>query len=137
MSEIKNKVVIYHNPNCGTSRNVLGLIRNTGVEPTIVLYLENPLNKNEIQTLLSHSSLTARQALRNNVEEYTQLNLESDHWTQDELIAFMVQHPILLNRPFVVTNKGTKLCRPSETVLDILESPQLDEFYKEDGEKVI
>ncbi|MBS7815691.1 arsenate reductase (glutaredoxin) [Wohlfahrtiimonas chitiniclastica] len=132
-----NSVVIYHNPNCGTSRNVLGLIRNTGIEPTIILYLETPLNRDEIQALLNHSGLTARQALRNNVEEYTRLNLESDHWAQDELITFMAQHPILLNRPFVVTNKGTKLCRPSETVLEILEAPQLDEFYKEDGEKVI
>lgn len=132
-----NSVVIYHNPDCGTSRNVLGLIRNTGIEPTIILYLENPLNRKKIQDLLNQSGLTARQALRNNVEEYTRLNLKSDHWTQDELITFMVQHPILLNRPFVVTNKDTKLCRPSETVLEILESPQLDEFYKEDGEKVI
>lgn len=137
MPQKSNQAVIYHNPNCGTSRNVLGLIKNTGIEPMIVLYLDNPLNKKEIERLLEQSGLTAREALRSNVDEYTELNLDNEKWSQDELITFMTQHPILLNRPFVVTNKGAKLCRPSETVLEILENPQLAAFYKEDGEKVI
>ncbi len=130
-------VIIYHNPNCGTSRNVLGLIRNSGMEPTIIHYLENPPSKNELLTLLENSGLTPREALRENVEEFTRLNLDDLSLSDDVIIAAMLEHLILINRPFVMTNKGTRLCRPSEVVLEILESPQLKSFYKEDGERVI
>lgn len=130
-------VVIYHNPNCGTSRNVLGLIRNSGVEPTIIHYLENPPSLNELLTLLKNSGLTPREALRANVEEFARLNLDDLSLSDDVIISAMLEHPILINRPFVITNKGTRLCRPSELVLEILESPQLKSFYKEDGERII
>ena len=130
-------VIIYHNLNCGTSRNVLGLIRNSGMEPTIIHYLENPPSKNELLTLLENSGLTPREALRENVEEFTRLNLDDLSLSDDVIIAAMLEHLILINRPFVMTNKGTRLCRPSEVVLEILESPQLKSFYKEDGERVI
>ena len=116
-------VIIYHNPNCGTSRNVLGLIRNSGMEPTIIHYLENPPSKNELLTLLENSGLTPREALRENVEEFTRLNLDDLSLSDDVIIAAMLEHLILINRPFVITNKGTRLCRPSEVVLEILESP--------------
>ena len=130
-------VIIYHNPSCGTSRNVLGLIRNSGIEPTIINYLENPPSRNDLLMILKDSNLTPREALRENVEEFARLNLEDLSLSDEFIIDGMLKHPILINRPFVVTNKGTKLCRPSETVLEILESPQIDEFYKEDGERVI
>jgi len=107
-------ITIYHNPNCGTSRNVLALIRNTGVEPTIVQYLKTPLGKRQLQALLRELGLPAREILRQKGTPYDELGLGDEKWTDDELIDFMVQHPILMNRPIVVTPLGAKLCRPSE-----------------------
>jgi arsenate reductase len=130
-------IVIYHNPDCGTSRNTLGLIRNTGVEPTIIEYLKNPPGKPVLLELIATAGLTVREALRKNVPAYTENNLDSPDWTDEQLLDLMLQHPILINRPFVVTELGTRLCRPSELVLDILPLPQLKGFVKEDGEVVV
>ncbi|AVN35436.1 glutaredoxin-dependent arsenate reductase [Serratia marcescens] len=130
-------ITIYHNPACGTSRNTLELIRNTGVEPTVILYLETPPNHDELVKLIADMGISARALLRKNVEPFEQLGLAEDTWNDDQLIGFMLQHPILINRPVVVTPLGTKLCRPSEVVLDILPDAQKGEFTKEDGEKVI
>ncbi|MGR8033122.1 arsenate reductase (glutaredoxin) [Acinetobacter baumannii] len=130
-------VKIYHNPACGTSRNTLALIRHTGIEPIVIEYLQTPLSKDELIQLIKDSNLTVREAIRKNVDPYKDLELEQDHWTDEQLIDFMVQYPILINRPFVVTPKGTRLCRPSEIVLDILDSQNLGYFAKEDGEVII
>lgn len=130
-------ITIYHNPNCGTSRNVLALIRNTGVEPRVVQYLKTPLGTTQLLELLRALDLTARELLRLKGTPYDELGLGDAKWTDDDLVAFMAQHPILMNRPVVVTPMGAKLCRPSEVVLDILPSPQLGAFSKEDGEVVI
>ncbi len=130
-------VVIYHNPDCGTSRNTLALIRNTGLEPEIIEYLNNPPSREQLVTLIAGTGLSVREVLRKNVEPYTQLNLDDPAWRDDQLLDFMLQYPILINRPIVVTKLGIRLCRPSEVVLDILPSPQLNEFTKEDGERVI
>ncbi|MDC4260147.1 arsenate reductase (glutaredoxin) [Acinetobacter baumannii] len=130
-------VKIYHNPACGTSRNTLALIRHTGIEPIVIEYLQTPPSKDELIQLIKDSNLTVREAIRKNVEPYKDLELEQDHWTDEQLIDFMVQYPILINRPFVVTPKGTRLCRPSEMVLDILDSQNLGYFAKEDGEVII
>ncbi|HEJ0329787.1 glutaredoxin-dependent arsenate reductase [Serratia marcescens] len=130
-------ITIYHNPACGTSRNTLELIRNSGVEPTVILYLETPPNHDELVKLIADMGISARALLRKNVEPFEQLGLAEDKWNDDQLIGFMLQHPILINRPVVVTPLGTKLCRPSEVVLDILPDAQKGEFTKEDGEKVI
>ncbi|HEI8955473.1 TPA: glutaredoxin-dependent arsenate reductase [Serratia liquefaciens] len=130
-------ITIYHNPACGTSRNTLELIRNSGVEPTVILYLETPPNHDELVKLIADMGISARALLRKNVEPFEQLGLAEDTWNDDQLIGFMLQHPILINRPVVVTPLGTKLCRPSEVVLDILPDTQKGEFTKEDGEKVI
>ncbi|HDN2510402.1 TPA: glutaredoxin-dependent arsenate reductase [Providencia rettgeri] len=132
-----NEITIYHNPNCGTSRNTLAMIRNSGVEPTIIYYLETPPTKDVLVQLIADMKITARELLRKNVEPYEQLNLEQDCYTDDQLIDFMLQYPILINRPIVVTPLGVKLCRPSEVVLDILPNPQQSEFIKEDGQIVI
>lgn len=132
-----NEITIYHNPNCGTSRNTLAMIRNSGVEPTIIYYLETPPTKDVLVQLIADMKITARGLLRKNVEPYEQLNLEQDCYTDDQLIDFMLQYPILINRPIVVTPLGVKLCRPSEVVLDILPNPQQSEFIKEDGQIVI
>ncbi|MDC5240790.1 arsenate reductase (glutaredoxin) [Acinetobacter baumannii] len=134
MSEL---VKIYHNPACGTSRNTLALIRHTGINPIVIEYLQTPPSKDELIQLIKNSHLTVREAIRKNVEPYKDLELEQDHWTDEQLIDFMVQYPILINRPFVVTPKGTRLCRPSEMVLDILDSQNLGYFAKEDGEVII
>ncbi|ENW50775.1 arsenate reductase (glutaredoxin) [Acinetobacter baumannii NIPH 67] len=134
MSEL---VKIYHNPACGTSRNTLALIRHTGINPIVIEYLQTPPSKDELIQLIKDSNLTVREAIRKNVEPYKDLELEQDHWTDEQLIDFMVQYPILINRPFVVTPKGTRLCRPSEMVLDILDSQNLGYFAKEDGEVII
>ncbi|EXG29533.1 arsenate reductase [Acinetobacter baumannii 121738] len=128
---------IYHNPACGTSRNTLALIRHTGIEPIVIEYLQTPPSKDELIQLIKDSNLSVREAIRKNVEPYKDLELEQDHWTDEQLIDFMVQYPILINRPFVVTPKGTRLCRPSEMVLDILDSQNLGYFAKEDGEVII
>ncbi|MDO7539555.1 arsenate reductase (glutaredoxin) [Acinetobacter nosocomialis] len=130
-------VKIYHNPACGTSRNTLALIRHAGIEPIVIEYLQTPPSKDELIQLIKDSKLTVREAIRKNVEPYKDLELEQGHWTDEQLIDFMVQYPILINRPFVVTSKGTRLCRPSEVVLDILDSKNLGYFAKEDGEVII
>ncbi|AVP34951.1 arsenate reductase (glutaredoxin) [Acinetobacter baumannii] len=130
-------VKIYHNPACGTSRNTLALIRHAGIEPIVIEYLQTPPSKDELIQLIKDSNLSVREAIRKNVEPYKDLELEQDHWTDEQLIDFMVQYPILINRPFVVTPKGTRLCRPSEMVLDILVSQNLGYFAKEDGEVII
>lgn len=130
-------VKIYHNPACGTSRNTLALIRHAGLEPLVIEYLKTPPSKDELIQLIKDSNLTVREAIRKNVDPYKDLELEQAHWTDEQLIDFMVQYPILINRPFVVTPKGTRLCRPSEVVLDILDSQNLGYFAKEDGEVII
>lgn len=130
-------VKIYHNPACGTSRNTLALIRHAGIEPIVIEYLQTPPSKDELIQLIKDSGLTVREAIRKNVDPYKELELEQGHWTDEQLIDFMVQYPILINRPFVVTPKGTRLCRPSEIVLDILDSQNLGYFAKEDGEVII
>lgn len=133
MSDIK----IYHNPACGTSRNTLALIRNSGVEPEVILYLETPPSRERLIALLAEMGMTPRALLRKNVEPYTELKLDEAGWRDDQLIDFMLQQPILINRPIVVTPLGTRLCRPSEAVLEILPDPQRGAFSKEDGEPVI
>ncbi|MFY5842959.1 arsenate reductase (glutaredoxin) [Acinetobacter baumannii] len=130
-------VKIYHNPACGTSRNTLALIRHAGIEPIVIEYLQTPPSKDELIQLIKDSNLTVREAIRKNVDPYKDLEIEQDHWTDEQLIDFMVQYPILINRPFVVTPKGTRLCRPSEIVLDILDTQNLSYFAKEDGEVII
>jgi arsenate reductase len=130
-------VKIYHNPACGTSRNTLALIRHAGIEPIVIEYLQTPPSKDELTQLISQAGLTVRDAIRKNVDPYKDLDLEQDRWTDEQLIDFMIQYPILINRPFVVTSKGTRLCRPSEIVLDILDSENLGFFAKEDGEVII
>lgn len=117
-------IAIYHNPNCGTSRNVLALIRERGIEPQVVEYLKNPLTKKELSDLLRRMGVKARDLLRQKGTPYDELGLADKKWSEGELIDFIVAHPILMNRPVVVTEKGAKLCRPSETVLELL--PALD-----------
>ncbi|HDC4343372.1 MULTISPECIES: glutaredoxin-dependent arsenate reductase [Klebsiella] len=130
-------ITIYHNPECGTSRNTLALIRNSGAEPTIIYYLEKPPSRDELRQLIAAMAIPVRALLRQNVEPYDALGLAEDRFTDDQLIDFMLQHPILINRPIVVTPRGTRLCRPSEVVLEILPAPQKGAFVKEDGERVI
>ena len=130
-------VKIFHNPNCGPSRNTLALIRNSGVEPEVVLYLETPPSKEQLKKLISDMSIPVRDVLRQKGTPYEELDLGNEKWSDDALLDFMTAHPILINRPIVVTPIGTKLCRPSEAVLDILVDPQRGSFKKEDGEVVI
>nr|WP_315489717.1 arsenate reductase (glutaredoxin) [uncultured Rhodoferax sp.] len=130
-------ITIYHNPACGTSRNTLALIRNSGAEPEVIEYLKTPPGKQRLQELLQAMGIGARALLREKGTPYEELGLADPQWTDDQLVDFMVQHPILMNRPVVVTPMGTRLCRPSEQVLDILPSPQRGAFTKEDGEVVI
>ncbi|EKH6496119.1 glutaredoxin-dependent arsenate reductase [Providencia sp. PROV170] len=132
-----NEITIYHNPDCGTSRNTLAMIRNSGIEPTIIYYLETPPTKNVLVQLIIDMNITVRELLRKNVEPYEQLSLKKTIYTDDQLIDFMLQYPILINRPIVVTALGVKLCRPSEVVLDILPNPQQKVFIKEDGEVIV
>ena len=132
-----SNIIIYHNPACGTSRNTLEMIRNSGTEPTIIHYLENPPSRDELSTLIADMGISVRALLRQNVEPYETLGLAEDRFSDAELMAFMLQYPILINRPIVVTPLGTRLCRPSETVLDILPDAQQRAFNKEDGEKVV
>ena len=134
---MSNIIKIFHNPACGTSRNTLELIRNTGQEPEIIEYLKTPPTQAELASMIQQAGLTVRDAIRKNVEPYEQLQLEGSSHNDAELIALMVEHPILINRPFVLTELGVKLCRPSELVLDLLTQPQLKSFSKEDGEVVI
>ncbi len=130
-------VKIYHNPACGTSRNTLALIQNAGIQPEVILYLENPPTEAELTQMIQAAGLTVRQAIRVNVAPYEQLGLAEDRFNDTQLIALMVQHPLLINRPFVVTELGTRLSRPSEVVLDILPQPQQSAFVKEDGEQIV
>jgi len=128
-------VTIYHNPKCGTSRNTLAMIRASGEEPVIIEYVQNPPSRERLVELLKAMQRTPRELLREKGTSYTELELQDSKWTDDELIDFMMAHPILINRPIVETRLGTKLCRPSELVLDLLENPVMT-FTKEDGEKI-
>ncbi|WP_323143581.1 arsenate reductase (glutaredoxin) [Massilia phyllosphaerae] len=130
-------VTIYHNPNCGTSRNTLGLIRNAGIEPTIVEYLVNPPDRATLVYLIRDAGLTVREAIREKGTPYLELGLDASNLTDEKLLDAMLEHPILINRPFVVTPAGIRLCRPSEAVLDILSVLQKGQFTKEDGERVV
>lgn len=131
-----SNITIYHNPACGTSRNTLEMIRNSGNEPTIIYYLDTPPTREELNRLISEMGISVRALLRKNVEPYERLGLDEDKFSDAQLIDFMLQHPILINRPVVVSPLGTRLCRPSEIVLDILPEGQKGSFTKEDGEKV-
>ncbi|HWZ47605.1 MAG TPA: arsenate reductase (glutaredoxin) [Herbaspirillum sp.] len=130
-------VTIYFNPACGTARNTLALIRNSGDEPEIIEYLKTPPSRETLLKLIGDAGLTVREALRQKGTPYAELHLDNPALSDDQLIDAMLAHPILINRPFVVTPKGTRLCRPSELVLAILPHPQKGAFSKEDGEAVI
>jgi arsenate reductase len=130
-------ITIYHNPACGTSRNTLALVRNSGAEPEVIEYLKTPPTKAKLQELLTDMGIGARALLREKGTPYAELGLADAKWSDDELLDFVVQHPILMNRPVVLTPLGAKLCRPSEAVLDILPDPQRAAFNKEDGEAVV
>jgi arsenate reductase len=130
-------VTIYHNPACGTSRNTLALIRNAGIEPAIIEYLKTPPDRATLESLLKRMNIRPRELLRQKGTPYGELGLGADHWTDEQLIDQMLSHPLLINRPIVITPWGVKLCRPSEAVLDILPLPQKGPFAKEDGEIVI
>lgn len=132
-----SNITIYHNPQCGTSRNVLALIRNTGVEPVIVEYLVTPPTREKLLALIAQMAMPVRDLLRRKGTPYDELQLDDRGLSDDALLTAMLAHPILINRPIVVTPLGTRLCRPSETVLDILALPQTGAFAKEDGEQVI
>jgi arsenate reductase (glutaredoxin) len=131
-------VTIYHNPACGTSRNTLALLRHAGLEPEVVEYLKTPPGKDKLRELLAAMDMPVRALLREKGTPYAELGLADAKWTDEQLLDFMVQHPILMNRPVVVTPLGTKLCRPSEEVLEILPVPgPLPPFTKSDGEQVL
>jgi arsenate reductase len=130
-------IVIYHNPDCGTSRNTLAMIRNAGIEPRIVEYLKTPPDRELLAQLISRAGLTPRTVLRKKGTPYDALGLGDPALTDDQLLDAMMAHPILINRPLVVTSLGVKLCRPSEIVLDILPQAQRGAFAKEDGEAVV
>ena len=130
-------VTIYHNPACGTSRNTLGLIRNAGVEPTVVDYLQQPPTRTQLRDMIERAGLSVRAAVREKEAAFRELGLDDPSATDEQLLDAMLAHPILINRPFVVTSAGVRLCRPSELVLDILIEPQRGAFTKEDGEAVI
>lgn len=132
-----SKVTIYHNPECGTSRNVLALIRNSGTEPVIIYYLETPPSRAELAGLIADMGIGVRELLRQNVAPYEKLGLAEEKFSDEQLTDLMVQFPLLINRPIVVTELGTKLCRPSERVLEILPDKQQGAFSKEDGEQVV
>ena len=128
-------VTIYHNPACGTSRNTLAMIRQSGEEPEVIEYLKDPPDRARLIGLIEAMGISVRALLREKGTPYAELGLADPKWSDDELIDFMLAHPILINRPIVVTAKGTRLCRPSERVLDLLDHPA-DSFVKEDGEVV-
>jgi arsenate reductase len=130
-------ITIYHNPDCGTSRNTLALIRNSGGEPEVIEYLKHPPSRETLKQMISDAGLTVREAIRQKGTPYAELGLDNQDLGDDKLLGAMLAHPILINRPFVVTPKGTRLCRPSELVLDILPHAQQGAFTKEDGEVVI
>jgi arsenate reductase len=130
-------VTIYHNPACGTSRNTLALIRNAGIEPTVIEYLKTPPDRATLKNLIKRMGITPRELLREKGTPYAELGLGRPDWTDEQLIDQMQAHPVLINRPIVVAPWGVKLCRPSEAVLDILPVPQKGPFAKEDGELVV
>lgn len=129
-------VTIYHNPACGTSRNTLAMIRQSGVEPEVIEYLKTPPGRDKLVELIAAMDMPVRDLLRRKGTPYDELGLDDPEWSDDQLIDFMVEHPILMNRPVVVTQKGTALCRPSEKVLELLDNPDIGAFAKEDGEVV-
>jgi len=129
-------ITIFHNPACGTSRNVLGILRHAGLDPTVVEYLKTPPTQAELKRLLADADLSVRELLREKGTPYAELDLANPKWSDDELLDFIGQHPVLMNRPLVVTPLGTKLCRPSEEVLELLPVGKLAPFTKEDGEVV-
>jgi len=131
------RITIYHNPQCGTSRNTLAMIRNSGAEPEVIEYLKTPPTKARLQELLAAMGMNTRALLREKGTPYAELDLGNPKWTDDALLDCMLAHPILINRPIVVTPLGTRLCRPSELVLDILPQRQQGAFTKEDGEAVV
>jgi arsenate reductase len=131
------KITIYHNPNCGTSRNTLALIRNSGVEPEVIEYVKNPPTREKLKQMIAKMGVGVRDVLRQKGTPYDELGLGDPSLTDDQLLDAMMKHPILINRPIVETPLGTRLCRPSEAVLDILPNPQKGAFTKEDGEKVV
>ncbi|MWL91288.1 arsenate reductase (glutaredoxin) [Cupriavidus sp. SW-Y-13] len=130
-------VTIYHNPACGTSRNTLAMIRNAGIEPTVIEYLTSPPYRQTLQAMIREAGITVREAIREKGTPYAELGLGNPALNDDQLLDAMLAHPILINRPFVVTTLGVRLCRPSEVVLDILSAPQQGAFTKEDGEAVV
>ena len=132
-----SSVTIYHNPECGTSRNTVALIRNSGIEPEVILYLQTPPDRATLQQLIQAMGISVRALLRQNVAPYAELGLAEDKFSDEQLLDAMLAHPILINRPIVVTPIGTRLCRPSEVVLDILPQAQRGAFSKEDGEQVV
>jgi arsenate reductase len=127
---------IYHNPDCGTSRNTLAMIRQAGIEPDIIEYLKYPPTRQKLEELVAAMGIPVRALLREKGTPYAELNLSDPKWSDDELLDFMLAHPILINRPLVVTPKGVRLCRPSETVLDLLPDRNIGRFIKEDGEVI-
>ena len=129
------EVKIYHNPACGTSRNTLALIRNTGIEPTVIEYLITPPSHDELIKLIQNANLTVREAIRQNVDPYRDLELDRPDLSDEQLLSFMLEHPILINRPIVVTDKGAALCRPAERVFALLANP-VSSFTKENGEVI-
>lgn len=130
------EVTIFHNPECGTSRNTLALIRHAGLEPEVIEYLKTPPSKEQLRQLLVEMNMTVRQVLREKGSPYGELGLADPTWSDEALLDFIQQHPILMNRPIVRTRLGTKLCRPSEAVLDLLPVPKVSPFSKEDGEVI-
>jgi arsenate reductase len=131
------KVTIYHNPKCETSRNTLGLIRNAGIEPEVIEYLQHPPPRDQLAKMISAAGLTVREALREKGTPYAELGLGNAALTDEQLLDAMLAHPILINRPFVIAGRGTRLCRPSELVLEILAEPQRGFFAKENGDVVV
>jgi arsenate reductase (glutaredoxin) len=129
-------VTIYHNPSCGTSRNTLAMIRQSGEEPEIIECLRTPPSRERLIELLQAMDMSPRALLRRKGTPYDELGLDDPKWNDEELIALMLEYPILINRPIVVAPKGTRLCRPSEVVLEILPNPEIGEFTKEDGEVI-
>ena len=129
------QATIYHNPKCGTSRNTLAMVRSAGVEPEVIEYLQQPPSREQLQAMIHKAGLSIREAMRQKEALYTELQLDQPGWSDDDLLDAMMAHPILINRPFVITELGVRLCRPSELVLDIL-PPLLGAFAKEDGEVV-
>lgn len=129
-------ITIYHNPSCGTSRNTLAMIRQSGEEPVVIEYIKNPPSRDRLVSLIGEMRIKTRELLRRKGTPYEELSLDDPKWSDDQLIDFMIEHPILINRPIVVTPKGTRLCRPSEAVIGILPNSNIGSFVKEDGEVI-